>query len=57
MKDGRWVTIAESQFAHEKRAWDRRALYPTYTPVPSLGQSEFRDNRGRWHGWTCWSLF
>lgn len=50
MKDGRWVTIADSQFAHEKEGLDavKRAL-PDAPPFRAWANFEFRDNRGRWH--------
>lgn len=50
MKDGRWVTIADSQFAHEKEglAAVKRAL-PDAAPFRAWANFEFRDNRGRWH--------
>jgi serine/threonine protein kinase len=50
MKDGRWVTIADSQFAHEKEghAAVKQAL-PDAPPFRAWANFEFRDNRGRWH--------
>lgn len=50
MKDGRWVTIADSQFAHEKEglAAVKQAL-PDAAPFRAWANFEFRDNRGRWH--------
>ncbi|CDO20640.1 protein kinase [Mycolicibacterium mageritense DSM 44476 = CIP 104973] len=50
MKDGRWVTIADSQFAHEKQGLDavKQAL-PDAPPFRAWANFEFRDNRGRWH--------
>lgn len=50
MKDGRWVTIADSQFAHEKEglAAVKQAL-PDAPPFQAWANFEFRDNRGRWH--------
>ncbi|MCB1286340.1 MAG: BREX system serine/threonine kinase PglW [Mycobacterium sp.] len=50
MKDGRWVTIAESQFAHEKQGLEIvKALLPDAPPFRAWANFEFRDNRGRWH--------
>ncbi len=50
MKDGRWVTIAESQFAHEKQGLDIvKQLLPDAPPFRAWSNFEFRDNRGRWH--------
>ena len=50
MKDGRWVTIADSQFAHEKQGLDAvKRLLPDAPPFRALANFEFRDNRGRWH--------
>ena len=50
MKDGRWVTIAESQFAHEKQGLEIvKALLPDASPFRAWANFEFRDNRGRWH--------
>ncbi|HPZ95860.1 MAG TPA: BREX system serine/threonine kinase PglW [Mycobacterium sp.] len=50
MKDGRWVTIAESQFAHEKQGLEIvKALLPDTAPFRAWANFEFRDNRGRWH--------
>ncbi|MES3637281.1 BREX system serine/threonine kinase PglW [Mycobacterium intracellulare] len=50
MKDGRWVTIADSQFAHEKQGLDavKQAL-PDAPPFRAWANFEFRDSRGRWH--------
>lgn len=50
MKDGRWVTIADSQFTHEKQGLDvvKQAL-PEAPPFRAWANFEFRDNRGRWH--------
>lgn len=50
MKDGRWVTIAESQFAHEQEGLEavKQAL-PDAPPFRAWANFEFRDNRGRWH--------
>lgn len=50
MKDGRWVTIADSQFSHEKQGLDavKQAL-PDAPPFRAWANFEFRDNRGRWH--------
>lgn len=50
MKDGRWVTIADSQFSHEKQGLDavKQAL-PDAPPFRAWSNFEFRDNRGRWH--------
>jgi hypothetical protein len=50
VKDGRWVTIADSQFAHEKQGLDavKQAL-PDVPPFRAWANFEFRDNRGRWH--------
>lgn len=50
MKDGRWVTIAESQFDHEQRGLEaiKRRL-PDAEPFRAWANFEFRDNRGRWH--------
>ena len=48
MKDGRWVTIAESQFAHEKQGLDIvKQLLPDAPPFRAWSNFEFRDNRGR----------
>lgn len=50
MKDGRWVTIADSQFAHEKQGLEIvKALLPDAPPFRAWANFEFRDNRGRWH--------
>ena len=50
MKDGRWVTIAESQFAHEKLGLEVvKQLLPDTVPFRAWANFEFRDNRGRWH--------
>lgn len=50
MKDGRWVTIADSQFAHEKQGLDVvKQLLPDAPPFRAWANFEFRDNRGRWH--------
>ena len=50
MKDGRWVTIAESQFAHEKQGLEIvKQLLPDAAPFRAWSNFEFRDNRGRWH--------
>jgi hypothetical protein len=50
VKDGRWVTIAESQFAHEKQGLEIvKALLPDASPFRAWANFEFRDNRGRWH--------
>ncbi len=50
MKDGRWVTIADSQFAHEKQGLELvKQLLPDATPFRAWANFEFRDNRGRWH--------
>lgn len=50
MKDGRWVTIAESQFAHEQQGLEIvKALLPDAAPFRAWANFEFRDNRGRWH--------
>jgi serine/threonine protein kinase len=50
VKDGRWVTIADSQFAHEKQGLDAvRQLLPDAPPFRAWANFEFRDNRGRWH--------
>ena len=50
MKDGRWVTIADSQFAHEKQGLDAvKQLLPDAPPFRAWVNFEFRDNRGRWH--------
>ena len=50
MKDGRWVTIADSQFAHEKQGLDAvKRLLPDAPPFRAWANFEFRDNRGRWH--------
>ncbi|OBJ86069.1 protein kinase [Mycobacterium gordonae] len=50
MKDGRWVQIAESQFAHEQQGLDAiRELLPDAPPFRAWANFEFRDNRGRWH--------
>ena len=50
MKDGRWVTIADSQFAHEKQGLDAvKQLLPDAPPFRAWANFEFRDNRGRWH--------
>lgn len=50
MKDGRWVTIADSQFTHEKQGLEavKQAL-PDAPPFRAWANFEFRDNRGRWH--------
>jgi serine/threonine protein kinase len=50
VKDGRWVTIAESQFVHEKQGLEavKQAL-PDAPPFRAWANFEFRDNRGRWH--------
>jgi len=50
VKDGRWVTIADSQFVHEKEglAAVKQAL-PDAAPFRAWANFEFRDNRGRWH--------
>ncbi|HPY24481.1 MAG TPA: BREX system serine/threonine kinase PglW [Mycobacterium sp.] len=50
MKDGRWVTIADSQFPHEKQGLEIvKALLPDAPPFRAWANFEFRDNRGRWH--------
>ncbi|RWA20893.1 NERD domain-containing protein [Mycolicibacterium elephantis] len=50
MEDGRWVTIADSQFAHEKQGLDVvKQLLPDAPPFRAWANFEFRDNRGRWH--------
>ncbi|MBV5246749.1 BREX system serine/threonine kinase PglW [Mycolicibacterium sp. PAM1] len=50
MKDGRWVTIAESQFDHEKAGLNAiKQLLPDAEPFRAWANFEFRDNRGRWH--------
>lgn len=50
MKDGRWVTIAESQFAHEKQGLEAvKQILPDAPPFRAWANFEFRDNRGRWH--------
>lgn len=50
MKDGRWVTIADSQFPHEKQGLEavKQAL-PDAPPFRAWANFEFRENRGRWH--------
>ncbi len=50
MKDNRWVTIADSQFAHEKQGLDAvKQLLPDAPPFRAWANFEFRDSRGRWH--------
>ena len=50
MKDGRWVTIADSQFAHEKQGLEIvKQLLPDTFPFRAWANFEFRDSRGRWH--------
>lgn len=50
MKDGRWVTIAESQFAHEKQGLEAvKQTLPDAEPFRAWANFELRDNRGRWH--------
>ena len=50
VKDGRWVQIADSQFAHEKQGLDAvKQLLPDAPPFRAWANFEFRDNRGRWH--------
>lgn len=50
MKDGRWVQIAESQFAHEQQGLDAiKEALPDAPPFRAWANFEFRDNRGRWH--------
>lgn len=50
MKDGRWVTIADSQFTHEKQGLEAvKQLLPDAAPFRAWANFEFRDNRGRWH--------
>ncbi len=50
MHDGRWVTIADSQFAHEKQGLQIiKQLLPDAPPFRAWANFEFRDNRGRWH--------
>ncbi|EKF21528.1 nuclease-related domain protein [Mycolicibacterium hassiacum DSM 44199] len=50
MKDGRWVTIAESQFDHEKQGLEAvKRILPDTDPFRAWANFEFRDNRGRWH--------
>ena len=50
MKDGRWVTIAESQFDHEKQGLEAvKRILPDAEPFRAWANFEFRDNRGRWH--------
>ncbi|MGV0850447.1 BREX system serine/threonine kinase PglW [Mycolicibacterium phlei] len=50
MKDGRWVTIAESQFDHEKQGLEAvKRILPDTEPFRAWANFEFRDNRGRWH--------
>lgn len=50
MQDDRWVTIADSQFEHEKQGLEaiKQAL-PDAPPFRAWANFEFRDNRGRWH--------
>ncbi len=50
MKDGRWVTIADSQFPHEKQGLDAvKQKLPDAEPFRAWANFEFRDGRGRWH--------
>ncbi|GJF12703.1 hypothetical protein NGTWS0302_02460 [Mycolicibacterium cyprinidarum] len=50
MKDGRWLQIAESQFAHEQQGLDAiKEALPDAPPFRAWANFEFRDNRGRWH--------
>lgn len=50
MKDDRWVTIADSQFAHEKQGLEIvKQLLPDAQPFRAWANFEFRDSRGRWH--------
>lgn len=50
MKDGRWVTIADSQFPHEKEGLEAiKKVLPDAEPFRAWANFEFRDNRGRWH--------
>jgi hypothetical protein len=50
VKDGRWVTIAESEFDHEKRGLEAiKKILPDAEPFRAWANFEFRDNRGRWH--------
>jgi len=50
VKDGRWVTIAESQFDHEKQGLEAvKRILPDAEPFRAWANFEFRDNRGRWH--------
>ena len=50
MKDGRWVTIADSQFAHEKQGLEIvKQLLPETVPFRAWSNFEFRDNHSRWH--------
>jgi serine/threonine protein kinase len=50
VKDGRWVTIADSQFEHEKQGLEAvKQRLPEAEPFRAWANFEFRDNRGRWH--------
>ncbi|GGF99368.1 protein kinase [Rhodococcoides trifolii] len=50
MKDGRWVEVSPSQFAHEQAGLDVvKALLPDAPPFRAWSNFEFRDNSGRWH--------
>lgn len=50
MRDGRWLQIAESQFAHEQQGLDAiKEALPDAPPFRAWANFEFRDNRGRWH--------
>jgi Nuclease-related domain len=50
VKDGRWVTIVDSQFPHEKQGLEAvKQKLPEAEPFRAWSNFEFRDNRGRWH--------
>ncbi|KZS67396.1 NERD domain-containing protein [Mycobacterium pseudokansasii] len=50
VKDGRWVTIAESQFPHERQGLQAvKQKLPDAEPFRAWANFEFRDSRGRWH--------
>jgi hypothetical protein len=54
VKDGRWVTIADSQFPHERQGLEAvKQLLPDAPPFRAWANFEFRDSRGMRS--TCWS--
>ncbi len=50
VKDGRWVTVAESEFDHEKQGLEAiKKILPDTEPFRAWANFEFRDKKGRWH--------